>query len=280
MLIGAQLAQPWGLGRGDEIEIATISYNLASGDVGEPCNQRYVVAGIFRSGDNETDQTRVYFDRPVLAKLLGRTEYFTHILVKLIDYERDKQRSVEEFYPRLAAAGLVQGPGSGFREVQTWEQQKDYFLRAVENERFLMALMLSLVMVVAGFTVYALLSMMVLEKRRDIGILCALGATPGGIMSVFVLIGFWQALFGALIGAVLGVWGALKVDALEQWLSRTMGFQIFDRNVYYFDHIPAIVEPVWVAVIVLGAFVCTLVFAALPAIRAARMNPIDALRYE
>jgi lipoprotein-releasing system permease protein len=79
---------------------------------------------------------------------------------------------------------------------------------------------------------------------------------------------------------VLGTWGALEIDGIERWLSRTFGVQIFNRDVYLFDHIPSVVQPLWVATIVLGAFVCALLFAAIPAWRAARLDPLEALRYE
>jgi lipoprotein-releasing system permease protein len=153
-------------------------------------------------------------------------------------------------------------------------------LGAIENERVLMAIMLSLVLVVASFTIFAILSMMVSEKRRDIGILTALGATPRGVQQLFLMIAFWDALLGGLLGAVFGTWGALKIDPIERWLSSTFGIQIFNRNVYLFDHIPAVVQPLWVGAIVLGGFVCSLLFAAIPAWRAARLDPLEALRYE
>ncbi len=122
--------------------------------------------------------------------------------------------------------------------------------------------------------------MMVMEKRRDIGILTAIGATRSGVLHVFLLVAFWDALIGTLLGSIAGVWMAYKIDPLERWLSETLGVQIFNRDVYLFDHIPARVEPLGVTLIVTGAFLATLLFAAIPAWNAARTDPIKALRYE
>jgi lipoprotein-releasing system permease protein len=122
--------------------------------------------------------------------------------------------------------------------------------------------------------------MMVTEKRRDIGILTALGATSRGVMTLFLLIGLWEAAIGSALGAAVGVLGALKIDGIERWLSSTFGFQIFNRDIYLFDHIPSEVTPIGVGLIILGAVVSTLLFAAIPAWRASRLDPVDALRHE
>ncbi len=282
-VLGEQLAQAWGLHRGDVFEIMTSPSLSVSGseDGGElkVSNRRFVVAGTFCTKENDTDGQRILLDRRELADFLQSEPDFSAVLVKLHDYGRDRIGVVVDLSERLFEAGSIHDPLL-YREVYTWEDFHRTMLAAIENEKVLLGVMLSLVLVVAGFTVFAILSMMVTEKRRDIGILCALGATPSGILSLFLMVGFWEALVGALAGTGLGILAALKIDPIERALSSAIGIEIFNRNVYIFDHIPSVIEPVGVGLIVLGAFVCTLVFAAIPAWRASSINPIDALRYE
>jgi lipoprotein-releasing system permease protein len=282
VLIGEQLFTELGMRLGQVVEIGTAVLDPAR-DQWVMNNREFVIAGTFRTRENETDLGRIYLDRRELADFLGQTRGYTQVLVRLVDYERDSAAVTADLRATLAERGLIAGGmqyADGRIEVRTWEEFRGNLLGAIENERVLMGIMLSLVLVVAGFTVFAILSMMVTEKRRDIGILAALGATPRGVMSLFLMVAFWDALLGGFLGAVLGTWGALRIDAIERWLSRAFGVQIFNRDVYLFDHIPAIVQPLWVGAIVLGAFVCTLRFAAKPAIRAARLDPLEALRYE
>jgi lipoprotein-releasing system permease protein len=277
VLVGEQLAYVWNLHRGSEIMLMTGVPNPQSGEF-KPNNRRYVVAGTFRSQENEMDMEQVIMDRRELQSLLGPPRMFSQVLVKLKDYAQDGAALRDDLGTKLYKAGLLRFPGAG--EVRTWEEFRQTLLGAIQNEKTLMAIMLSLVLVVAGFTIFAILSMMVTEKRRDIGILSALGATPSGVLVLFLLIGLWDALIGAAAGAVLGTYLAIKIDPIERWLSSTFGIQIFNRKVYLFDHIPAVVEPLPVAMIVLGAFVCVLLFAAIPAWKAGRLHPLDALRYE
>ncbi|MDF1838916.1 MAG: FtsX-like permease family protein, partial [Planctomycetota bacterium] len=153
-------------------------------------------------------------------------------------------------------------------------------LAAIENERALLGIMLGLVLLVAGFGVFAILSMMVSEKRRDIGILTALGATPRGILSLFLSIGGIEALVGMVLGVLVGITAAHNINEIETWLSGVTGYQLFDREVYYFDHIPTVIEWTGIVSIAAASVFTALLAAAVPALRAAYLNPVDALRYE
>lgn len=274
VLVGEQLYHRMQLQRGQLVEIATI----VPGDGQTATNNgKFVVGGTFRSGANELDGERVYMDRASLTDLLGGVHEYSEVLIQLKDYDRDAVAVRDELRHSLSLLGLVRGHPN---EVRTWEEFNQTLLGAIENERSLMGIMLSLVLVVAGFCIFAILSMMVIEKKRDIGILTALGATRRGVLVLFLMVAFWDALVGTIFGTIAGVWLALRVDPIERWLSENFGIEIFNRDVYLFDHIPSRVDPVSVAMIVVGAFLCTLLFAAIPAWNAARTDPLQALRYE
>jgi len=286
VVVGEQFYYTHDLHVGEVINLGTVVPSADSDP--QISNREFIVAGTFRSRENEMDLERIYFDRTDLARFLagvGNEDKlpaaalrYSEVLVKLVDYDRDAKAMRDSLDQVLISKGLLRPFEE--RAVKTWEEFRKELLGAIRNERALMGIMLSLVLLVAGFTIFAILSMMVTEKRRDIGILTALGATPKGVMELFLLIGFWDALLGATTGAVAGTLLALRIDPIERWLSSTFGVQIFDRSVYLFDHIPSVVEPLRLALIVLGAFACALGFAAVPAWKAASLDPLDALRYE
>lgn len=281
VLIGEQLFDLLALRRGDELVLATVV--LTRGGEVQTIKRTFVVGGSFRTKDNEFDGQRILFPRHALAEWLYDGREYSEIAIALDDYERHGEAAQEDISQQLGKAGLLvlgfDGQPAG-SQVRTWEDFRRTLLAAIENERVLMAIMLSLILVVSGFTIFSILTMMVTEKRRDIGILSASGATPRGVMATFLLIGFWNAALGTTLGAIAGVAGAQNIDSIEQTLSRWLGVQIFNRNVYYFDTIPARIVPEAVTAIVIGAFLCTLLFAAVPAWRAARLDPLEALRYE
>ncbi len=286
IIMGEKLAYRWGLRKGSELELATATLDPESGAFLQAGNRRVVLVGTFRSSFNEMDLSRVYLQREVLADWLGRPGQYSQIVVKLEDYERDSADVVRDLRADLSAKGYLHpvpenpGPSDFPWEIQTWEDNRSSMLAAIENERALLGIMLGLVLLVAGFGVFAILSMMVSEKRRDIGILTALGATPRGILSLFLSIGGIEALVGMVLGVVVGITAAHNINAIETWISGVTGYQLFDREVYYFDHIPTVIEWTGIVAIAAASVLTALLAAAVPALRAAYLNPVDALRYE
>jgi lipoprotein-releasing system permease protein len=122
--------------------------------------------------------------------------------------------------------------------------------------------------------------MIVVEKTRDIGILKALGASNVGVLKIFLGYGLLLGIVGAILGTALGVGITIHINGLEHLLARLTGQQIFDRKIYYFNEIPTNLQAWTVAMIDAGAVAIAVLFSVLPALRAALLHPVRALRYE
>lgn len=164
--------------------------------------------------------------------------------------------------------------------VTTWEEERKTFLEAVQMERFLQALIMSLILVLAEFFVFVILTTMVYEKRRDIGILKAVGFTRGQVGRAFLVVGLAIGLAGAVLGVVGGVLFADNINAVREFVRQVTGWDPFPPNVYYFTEIPTYVGWVTPAITAGGAVLCALLFSLIPALRAARMDPVQTLHYE
>ena len=140
--------------------------------------------------------------------------------------------------------------------------------------------LLFLIVGVAGFGILAIFAMIVVEKTRDIGILKALGASSGGIMKIFLTYGLLLGVVGSLCGTILGLSITYNINAVEAFIAMLTGSHVFSGEVYYFKEIPTDVQPFAVMVVNLGAIAIATVFSILPALRAAMLHPVQALRYE
>jgi ABC-type lipoprotein release transport system permease subunit len=169
--------------------------------------------------------------------------------------------------------------GAGFR-IMTWEEQRKTFVEAVGMERFMMALILSLILIVAEFFIFAIVTTMVNERRRDIGILKAVGFTRGQICLIFLLVGLAIGVAGAGLGVGAGLVFADHINAIRAFIRATIGFDPFPPDIYYFKDIPTHVSALSVALTAGGAVVCSLLFSIIPALRAARVDPVQTLHYE
>jgi lipoprotein-releasing system permease protein len=171
-------------------------------------------------------------------------------------------------------------PDSWPFRIQTWREMQGPLLAAVQMETTLLNILLFLIIAVAGFGILATFFMIVVEKTKDIGILKALGASTGGVRSIFLTYGLSLGLVGSGAGMVIGLLFVAYINQIAKLVEITTGHEVFDPTIYYFSQIPTIVEPLTVLGIVAGAVAIAVLASVLPAERAARLRPVEALRYE
>ena len=167
-----------------------------------------------------------------------------------------------------------------FCDIKTWQDTQRPLLSAVNMELTILNILLFLIIAVAGFGILATFYMIVVEKTRDIGILKALGAPSGGVMSIFLGYGVSLGAVGTGAGIILGLLFVRYINEIADVVQKITGQEIFDPTIYYFSEIPTIVSPWMVAGVAVGAIAIAVMASVLPSLRAARLHPVEALRYE
>ncbi len=164
--------------------------------------------------------------------------------------------------------------------VDTWRDKQGPLLAAVQMETAILNILLFLIIAVAGFGILAIFYMIVVEKTRDIGILKSLGASSQGILRIFLTFGLSLGLVGSGVGLAIGLLFVVYINKIADLLSWLTGQPLFDPSIYYFQEIPTIVDPMTVGWVVFGAVAIAVLASILPARRAARLHPVEALRHE
>jgi len=164
--------------------------------------------------------------------------------------------------------------------VSTWRDKQGPLLSAVDMEMSVLNIILFLIIAVAGFGILAIFFMIVVEKTRDIGILKSLGAGAPGIAGIFLGYGLFLGLVGAGVGLVLGLAIVRNINGIRAAVEWCTGERVFDPSIYYFFKIPTIIDPFTILWIMSGAVAIAVVASVLPALRAARLHPVEALRHD
>ena len=171
-------------------------------------------------------------------------------------------------------------PGDAYVQVNSWRDTQGPLLAAVQMETTILNVLLFMIIAVAGFGILATFFMIVVEKTRDIGVLKSLGAPGTGIASIFLGYGVLLGSVGSGAGVVCGLLFVWKINEIARVLEWFTGREVFDPTVYYFDSIPTIIHPFTIVWVSIGAVFIAVMASVLPSIRAARMHPVEALRYE
>jgi lipoprotein-releasing system permease protein len=164
--------------------------------------------------------------------------------------------------------------------IQTWMEKDKNLLQAVRLEKWLITAIIFMVLCLVTALIVALLTMSVVEKRRDIGILRSLGASGGGIMSIFLSQGLMIVIVGALIGLIWGLLFVGNINFLADEMEDLTGYHPFPKKIYYLDEIPTRIQFAEILTLVIALVLVSFTLSLFPAGRAVRINPIQALRYE
>jgi lipoprotein-releasing system permease protein len=264
VIVGEYIAQDLALAIGDSISILVPT--IAPNGTPTPQLREFQVAGVFSAGTPDYDSTLVMSDlesiRPIAAGNEGLRMLFNDPLTA----------------PALAAQVRKALPPTF--EVIDWTQDHANYFRAVRIEKRMMGIILMLVVAVAAFSIVAMLVMVVTDKRTDIAILRTLGASPRRVVGVFMAQGLVIGWVGVTLGVILGVILAINADPVMRFLEAAFGFQVWDSDVYYVTSLPSEVRWPMVAMIAAGAFILTGLATIYPALRASKIEPAEALRYE
>ena len=236
----------------------------------------FTVVDFYESKMSEYDSNFVFVPIAALQRMRGMIDPQSGLAsVNSIQIKLRDGADLDEVRDRLRKAFPAD-----LYAVATWKDKQGPLLAAVDMEMAVLNILLFLIIAVAGFGILAIFFMIVVEKTRDIGILKSLGARASGIAGIFLGYGLFLGIVGAGAGLALGLAIALNINTIRTGVEWCTGQRVFDPSIYYFFKIPTIVDPATIAWIVAGAIGIAVASSVLPALRAARLQPVEALRHD
>jgi lipoprotein-releasing system permease protein len=267
IVLGVELARMLGVREGDSVTIVAPGGQVTPAGV-LPRLKTFTVAGTFDAGHYEYDSALALIHLDDAARLY-RLEGASGVQLKLADVQ-DARRLGGELAASMGSEVLV----------RDWTRTNRNWFDAVQIEKRLMAIILTLIVAVAAFNLVSTLVMTVTDKRADIAILRTLGASPSSVMGIFVVQGASAGIIGTLAGLVLGLLVAFNIDVIVPAIERALGVAFLPGSIYVISRMPS--DPQWGDIVPIALVSLALAFLATlyPSWRASRVNPAEALRYE
>ncbi|MDX2258094.1 MAG: lipoprotein-releasing ABC transporter permease subunit [Hyphomicrobiaceae bacterium] len=266
--IGARLASSLGVTVGDSLTLvsprgATTPFGTA------PRTKNYPIAAVFEMGMSEYDRSVIFMPLAEAQKYFSRGG-----TVDVLEIVVDDPEQVEAYANaiRQAAGPTVQ--------LSDWRQRNETFFTVLEVERNVMFIILSLIILVAALNIISGMMMLVKDKGRDIAILRTMGASRGSMMRVFLITGASIGVIGTIAGLALGIVFCWNIEEVRQFVAWLTGTKLFDPSVYYLTKLPAKIDPWETAMIVAMGLGLSVLATLYPSWRAAKLDPVEALRYE
>jgi lipoprotein-releasing system permease protein len=268
VLVGSRLAASLGIGAGDQITLVSPEGDVTPMGV-TPRVKSYRVSGVFEIGMSEYDASIIYMP-------LAESQIYFNAdgLVQSIELFLSDPDTIDEMRPKIEEAAGRQ------IFISDWRQRNQTFFSALQVERNVMFMILTLIVLVAALNIISGLIMLVKDKGSDIAILRTMGASSRAIMRIFFMTGAAIGIVGTAAGVLLGVVVCLNIESIRQFFSWLSGTILFDPELYFLSQLPAEMSVGETVSVVLMALTLSFIATIFPAWRASRLDPVQALRYE
>ena len=268
VLIGDRMAQTLGVQPGDPITVISPS-GPATAFGSSTREKNYIVGGVFSVGMSQFDEAFIYMPLEQAQLFFGRDTTVDYVEIKVDD--PDKAKELKQ------AVEVASGPGA---LVNDWMDKNHSYFTALQVERKVMRLILFCIVAIATLNIISSLVMLVKNKGKDIAILRTMGASQGAVLRIFLMAGASIGVAGTLCGLALGVLFCAYITPIQNFVEWATGTSVFNADVYMLSHIPAKIDWREVGGIVLASAAMSILATLPPALRASRLDPVEALRYE
>ena len=270
LLMGDILAVQLGLRLGDKVNVLVPDTNLGLAGI-LPRTRQFTVSGIFSLGAPEMDESFVYLNIKNASKLLRMNNSVHGIRVRYSDLFLAPTEIYKDLFRIQNSLNINVG-------ANDWTRSYGTLFKAIKNEKFLISLLLTFIVLVAIFNVVSMLVMIINEKRAQIAVLVTLGGTRRFIQKIFIYFGSLIGIFGTLSGLLIGLLITYNLGSIIGLLEYTFGVKFLE--VYFIDYFPVDIRPAWIFFICTGSLLLTIISSIYPATIASKVEPAEVLKYE